>query len=86
MTLLIYDDSLCIKRKKMSKNARNSRIEFTDLISLSGNLARYSPTGRLLAVAYTNKIIIRASDSLAVSEGNLKLMILIGGFSQRMRD
>ena len=54
----------------MAKNARNSRIEFTDLISLSGNLARYSPTGRLLAVAYTNKIIIRASDSLAVSEGN----------------
>ena len=30
----------------MAKNAQNSRIEFTDLISLSGNLARYSPTGR----------------------------------------
>ena len=59
----------------MAKNARNSRIEFTDLISLSGNLARYSPTGRLLAVAYTNKIIIRASDSLAVSEGNNLLWI-----------
>ena len=80
----------------MAKNARNSRIEFTDLISLSGNLARYSPTardsrtatrtgktgrtvrqsrikGRLLAVAYTNKIIIRASDSLAVSERNIEL-------------
>ena len=54
----------------MAKNAQNSRIEFTDLISLSGNLARYSPTGRLLAVAYTNKIIIRASDSLAVSDRN----------------
>ena len=43
-----YDDSFGVKRKKiiMAKNAQNSRIEFTDLISLSGNLARYSPTGR----------------------------------------
>ena len=45
----------------------NDRIEFTELISLNGALAKFSPTGRMFAVAYTNKIVIRSADSLEVS-------------------
>ena len=46
------------------------RIEFTELISLSGSLAKYSPTGRLFGVGYTNKIVIRSSDTLEVLESD----------------
>ena len=51
------------------------RIEFTELISLTGSQAKYSPTGRLLAVAYTNKIVIRSSDTLEVLESGFEFRL-----------
>ena len=44
-----------------------SRIEFTDLISVNGSLVQFSPSGRMIAICYTNKILVREAQSLQVS-------------------
>ena len=49
--------------KKMKKDG-GSRIEFTDLISVNGNLVQFSPSGQFIAICYTNKILVREAASL----------------------
>ena len=48
---------------KMKKDG-GSRIEFTDLISVNGNLVQFSPSGQFIAICYTNKILVREAASL----------------------